>query len=125
MNKLTAQDILIAVNIFDKSIRIRGHLFQNTAARVEFRTRDGEEAGYYWNRKTGFEGFVASTDVDRLYDSGAFNGLVSGRDWDYITDFPDCGCDSTDGLDETLATCGIRFDKPLTGSHDLCEVRAI
>ena len=42
MNKLTAQDILIAVNIFDKSIRIRGHLFQNTAARVEFRTRDGE-----------------------------------------------------------------------------------
>lgn len=125
MNKLTAQDILIAVNIFDDSFRAHGRLFQNTAAQVEFRTRDGEGAGYYWNRKTGFKGFITRTDFDRLDDSGAFNGLVSGRDWDYITDFPDCGCDSTDGLDETLADCGIRFDKPLTGSHDLCEVRAI
>lgn len=83
MNKLTAQDILIAVNIFDNSFRVHGHLFQSTAAQVEFRTRDGEEAGYYWNRETGFKGFITRTDFDGLDDSGAFDGLVDGRDWDY------------------------------------------
>jgi len=114
MKHLNIKDIRIKVNYYDDE--------PTMIASIEFTNADGDNTGYYWNDNNGEDGFVLETDVDELFDSGFFNNLISGKDYDYIHDF--INIEDADDLNSCLHSCGLILGESLNANNTVYTVQA-